>query len=130
MDPVPVGTQIRVVRNSNSHDYKLGQNYVVSMVDSDGTFKAKHPTTGEEGNWLKWGDCEMGGETIGWKFCQKVLPAESVSFLSCFEGIEQITLKNEIKDKVLLALPDLYERILEAGAESMLESSNLDDDDD
>ena len=128
MNPVPVGSRIRVVSNSNSHDYTVGKTYVVSTVDDDGTFKAKDPATGSEGNWLRWRDCEPGGG-IGWDFCKKVLPAEMVAFLSAFEGVDQLRLSDEVKDKILTGMPDLYERILEASAELSAERSEAADED-
>ena len=129
MQQVPSGSRIRVVRNSNSHDYELNKVYVVTRVDTDGTFKAKDPSTGKEGNWLRWGDCEPASD-IGWKFCKEVLPQEVIALLSAFDGIEQIELSRDVKDKILLGLPDLYERILDASASLELEKSAASDDDD
>ncbi len=52
-------TRVIITGNSNDHNYDLGKVYVVTLVDDDGTFKAKDPETDEEGNWLRFGDAKL-----------------------------------------------------------------------
>jgi hypothetical protein len=112
MKPAAVGSRIRVVGQSNEHNYEVGQIYTVAMVDTDGTFKATD-ASGKLGNWLRWTDCEPAGE-IGWKFCQEVLPPEVIEFLEAFDGVEALALKDAVKDEILKGLPNLQEEILAA----------------
>jgi hypothetical protein len=110
MDPVPVGTQIRVVGNCNHHSYTVGDVYTVSYVDSDGTLKASD-SSGTTRDWLQWRDCEPAGHSL-WEQLAAGLPEDLVLFLSAFDGISLISLKPEIIDAILARQPDLHERIL------------------
>lgn len=112
MLPAPIGSRIRVIANSNGHDYEIGEVYTVSQVDDDGTFQAKDDD-GDTHGWLRWEDCAPV-TSIGWAFCQRVLPPDIVRFLAAFDGVEHLALKDEIKDRILLCLPDLHQRILDA----------------
>lgn len=109
MQPVPVGTRIRVVGNSNQHDYTIGSIYTVTKVDDDGTFKAAD-MTGISGNWLRWDDCEPALPVI-WDRLATTLPEDIVRFLACFDGIRSLTLHTEVVDRILAKLPDLHERV-------------------
>jgi len=110
MDPVPVGTQIRVVGNCNHHAYTVGDVYTVSHVDSDGTLKATD-SSGAARDWLRWEDCEPAGPSL-WERIAADLPEELVLFLSAFDGISLISLKPGVIDAILAKQPDLHERIL------------------
>ncbi|MCS6970693.1 MAG: hypothetical protein RMM29_01070 [Planctomycetota bacterium] len=112
MHPVPVGSKIRVIANSNHHNYIVGQVYTVDEVDDDGTFKARDGS-GHVGNWLHWQDCQPVID-IGWEFCRRALPTEAVELLEAFVGIENIELRHEIVDRILRELPDLEQRIRKA----------------
>lgn len=108
---VPVGRKVRIVGNSNEHNYSVGSVYTVSHIDdSDGTLKADNDA-GITGNWIRW--CDVAPmEGVGWEFVQKVLPTEVVQFMASFDGVEHLELSTEVKDAILLSLPDLHERIL------------------
>lgn len=114
MRPVPAGTRIRVVRNSNHHNYTIGQTYTVAHDDQDGTFTAAD-ASGQAGDWLRWEDCELGGPSA-WDRIAADLPEDLVRFLSCFDGIQQLTLKQPVVDAMLAKLPDLHERIVAVAA--------------
>lgn len=121
MQPVPVGTRIRVIGNSNHHSYRIGGIYTVAEVDdSDGTLRASD-AHGHIGNWLRWSDCEPAS-CIGWEYWQRTLPPDIVTFISAFDGLQYIELKREIADRILLSLPDLHERILEAARAASAET--------
>lgn len=114
MHPVPVGTLIRVISNDNNHSYRIGGTYTVSHVACDGTFRANDPS-GRTGNWLSWDDCEPAGGST-WAQIASEMPEPLVRFLSCFDGIGDITLRESVIDAVLRRLPDLHERILAESA--------------
>lgn len=110
MHPAPVGTRIRVLRNESNHSYRVGGVYTVSYVDKDGTFRATD-AAGLSGNWLRWIDCEpVGGAS--WDEIAADMPEPLVRFLSCFDGIGEIMLRESVIDAVLETLPDLHERVL------------------
>lgn len=120
MKKVPVGRKIRIIGNSNEHNYTIGGIYTVSHVDdSDGTLKAED-SHGVTGNWMRWKDAIPAG-TVGWEFVKKVLPADVIEFLAAFDGVDQLELSGDVKDAILLSLPDLHERILKEA--SRLEKS-------
>jgi hypothetical protein len=93
----------------------MGGVYTVTHIDeSDSTLKADD-INGVTGNWIRWKDVLVVG-TIGWDFIKKVLPADVLEFLGTFDGIEQLELSGDVKDTILLSLPDLHERILKEGS--------------
>jgi hypothetical protein len=108
-----IGRKIRVIGNTNDHNYTMGGIYTVTQVDdSDETLKA-NDSKGNTGNWIRWKDvAETGG--VGWDFIKKVLPADVIEFLGAFDNVETLELSGETKDTILLSLPDLHERILKA----------------
>ena len=111
MKKVPVGRKIRIVGNSNEHNYIIGGVYIVSHIDdSDGTLKADDDK-GVTGNWIRWKDVTAVG-TVGWDFIKGVLPSDVIEFLSAFDSIGNLELSSDVKDGILLSLPDLHERIL------------------
>ena len=115
MKKIQVGKKIRITGNSNEHSYTMGGVYTVTHIDeSDSTLKADD-INGVSGNWIRWKDVLVVG-TIGWDFIKKVLPADVLEFLGTFDGIEQLELSGDVKDTILLSLPDLHERILKEGS--------------
>ena len=111
MRPAPVGTRIRVIKNDHNHNYDIGRVYKISQDDNDGTFKAVD-ANGKVGNWLRWEECELAGPDT-WARIAADLPEELVRFLSCFDGIADISLSEKVVDAVLGELPDLHERVVE-----------------
>ncbi len=111
MDKQPVGTRIRIIGNSNHHHYSVGEVYTISIVDdNDGTLQAAD-ASGNTKDWLRWCDCEMAGDRT-WDVLAKDLPEEMILFLSAFDGIGALKLKESVIDTILLRLPDLNERIV------------------
>jgi hypothetical protein len=117
MRKVPVGRKIRIISNSNEHNYIIGGVYTVTHIDeSDGTLKAEDSNK-IIGNWIRCKDTIPLG-TVGWEFIKKVLPADVIEFLGSFDSIEQLELSGDVKDAILLSLPDLHERILKESTKS------------
>lgn len=111
MKKLKKGSKIRIVSNSNEHNYTVGAVYTVSHIDnSDNTLKATD-ANGTTGNWIRMSDVTTLGN-VGWEFIKNVLPADVTQFLGAFDGIEQLELTGDVKDAILLSLPDLHERIL------------------
>jgi hypothetical protein len=108
----PLGSQIFVIGNVNNHNYVVGRAYIVAEIDDDGTLRARDPETGVVGNWLRWQDVDSVAP-VGWQWARTVLPPEVVLFLEAFEGIEQITLRESMKARLMARLPSLFEAILD-----------------
>ncbi len=112
----PLGSKVWVIGNCNGHGYTVGRVYVVAEVDEDGTFRARDPDNGLMGNWMRWQDVDIR-PPVGWAFCKTVLPAEVVQFLEAFDGIESIILRENVKQRLLHKLPDLYRSVQEVQVE-------------
>lgn len=110
MNPAPTGTRVRVISSRNHHSYTIGRVYTVTHVDDDGTFRAADDA-GRVGNWLRWSECEPANPST-WSKIAADLPEDLVKFLSCFDGIGDISLKESVIDAVLNTVPDLHERLV------------------
>lgn len=108
MKPAPVGTRVRVLSNRYHHSYEVGGIYTVVHDDRDGTFKAADDA-GKVGNWLRWEECEPAGPSL-WQQIAADLPEDLVAFLSCFDGIRSLSLREGVIDAVLAGIPDVHER--------------------
>jgi hypothetical protein len=113
--PFKTGDRIRAIGHFGRHSYQPGSVYTVTTVDcNDSTLKARDQQ-GEEGNWIKWADCQKFSD-IGWDWLKTVLPAQALDLLSAFDGLEQLTLREEIRNRLVLQIPALHEKILSAHA--------------
>ena len=121
MQPASVGSRVRVVSNEYDHSYTVGRVYTVTTVDSDGTFRAAD-CTGRVGNWLRWSECTSMADSL-WTKLAAELPDTLVRFLSCFDGINDLTLKETVIDAVLAKLPDLHERVVAAAGTAVGEDA-------
>lgn len=110
MNPAPAGTRVRIISNRNHHSYTIGRVYTVAYVDDDGTFRAADDA-GKVGNWLRWSECEPANPST-WSRIAADLPEDLAKFLSCFDGIGDISLKESVVDVVLKTVPDLHERLV------------------
>jgi len=108
------GQRVRVMANSNSHDYTIGKTYIVTADRKDGhAFRARDEETGAIGNWLCPDDVVIVPR-IGWDWLRTVLPAEDVAILEAFDGVHALALKLEVKDTILSDLDTLERSILGA----------------
>ena len=108
----PLGSRVFIVGNVNNHNYVLGKAYEVAEIDDDGTFRARDLESGLVGNWLRWQDVDSVAP-IGWQWVRTVLPPEVVTFLEAFDGVEQLTLREPIKARLMQRLPNLFAAIVE-----------------
>jgi hypothetical protein len=110
--PFAAGMKIRPIGHFGRHSYQQGKTYTVVSVDSnDSTLRARD-SAGEEGNWIRWSDCQLA-EEIGWDWLKQMLPAEALDLLSNFDGLENLRLNEDVRTQLLLGIPDLKNRILE-----------------
>ena len=109
MSPAPVGTRIRIIANHNHHHYRNGGIYRVHQDDGDGTFKAIDEA-GVTGDYLRWEDCQRAG--LGWEWIRGQLDARSLDLLGAFEGLENLTLRQNVETRLILGIPNLADRIL------------------
>ncbi len=94
----------------------------MTTVDcGDNTLKARD-AQGEEGNWIKWADCQKFSD-IGWHWLKTVLPAEALDLLSAFDGLENLSLREDIRNRLVLQIPSLHDKIL--AVQSTLETAPL-----
>ncbi len=54
----------------------------------------------------------LAGPEISWDWLKGQLPGEVLELLNAFQGLEALRLKPEVRDHILLQLPNLKERIL------------------
>lgn len=114
--PFPIGTRIRITGGFGRHSYNDRETYTVTTVDcNDRTLQATN-AAGEEGNWLRWSDCKRAAD-IGWDWLRTKLPPEALDLLSAFDGVEQLRLREDLRDRLVLQIPDLHEKILTAVVE-------------
>jgi len=112
MNPVPVGTPIRIGFVPLCRDYDPDLDYLVAVVDpSDGTLRAACPSTGKLGDWVSWSVCTLSPLAIGWPVLQTLLSPEALSLLECFSGLDSLTLASDMADRILLNQPDLAEQL-------------------
>jgi len=105
--PQSKGTVVYPYKNTNGHNYVIGKAYIVFRIDEDGTFTAKDPATGQEGNWIKWDDVTLT-QPLGWLWLKNYLPPDIVNILELFDGIESIILKDDWKNRIIMEFPELY----------------------
>ena len=103
MRPVPVGARVKVIESGPMDDTPVGNELVVHMVDSDGTFRGRDPRSGRICGWLRWSQVEAVDQ-IGIEFLKGQLSAETVRLLLAFNGTENLRLKEEVRDRILLCL--------------------------
>ena len=102
--------RIRVTRASRG--YELGKIYTIVRVDPNDSTLVAADSNGTEGSWVKWELCVLAGPEISWDWLKGQLPGEVLELLSAFQGLENLRLKPEVRDHILLQLPNLKERIL------------------
>jgi hypothetical protein len=114
--PFKPGDRIRAIDHYEHHSYQPGRVYTVTTVDrNDSTLKAQD-AMGSEGNWIKWRDCKKTDD-IGWEWLKTVLPAEALDLLAAFDGLEGLSLREDLRNRLVLQIPGLHDKILGAMAD-------------
>ena len=102
-----IGDAVRVIGNSNHHNYRLGAVYhVVKRSEQRTTVTARDPKTGQQGNNLAITDVRPA-DAIDWFWLKERLPPEDVELLSAFDGLIGLTLKEEARNHLLERMDDL-----------------------
>jgi hypothetical protein len=118
-----IGDKIRAIGGFGHHGYEPGRHYTVISVDSsDQTVKAKS-NNGSEGGWIKWCDCKKAND-IGWDWLKTVLPAEALDLLAAFDGVENLSLREDLRNRLIMQIPGLHDKILGALADEEISISN------
>jgi hypothetical protein len=105
-----IGQAVRVIGNSNNHDYTMGSVVLVERVDTDdSTLIAVSPQDRVAHGYLRWADVEAIG--LGWEYCRSVLPPEVAQLLAACRGVEGLALRREVKEAIVMSLPDLRDRL-------------------
>lgn len=124
--PFPVGSKIRPIANFGRHGYQSGKTYTVTKVDSNDHTLCASDASGGEGNWIRWADCQLS-DAIGWEWLKGVLPAEALDLLSNFDGLQHLSLKEEVRNKLLLKIPNLKSAIVEAQLELQTKQQEMEE---
>ena len=101
----------RIRVSHRGRGYEPGKTYTIVRVDSGDNTLVADDSNGIEGPWIKWTQCHPAGD-INWSWLKTQLSADALELLSAFEGLENLRLKDEIRDQILLQLPGLKDRIL------------------
>ncbi len=104
--------RFRVIRPTRG--YELNKIYKVVRVDNSDDTLVGVDSEGKEGSWIKFDSCIAAGPNVSWEWLKGQLPGEVLELLSAFEGLEGLRLKNEVRDHILMQLPNLKDRILSA----------------
>jgi hypothetical protein len=109
--PFKDGDKIIAIGGFRHHCYEPSRPYTVICVDSsDQTLKAKS-STGSAGGWIKWCDCRKAND-IGWDWLKTVLPAEALDLLAAFDGVENLSLREDLRNRLVIQIPGLHDKIL------------------
>ena len=106
--------RIKVLRACRG--YEIGKTYTIERVDATDNTLVATDSSGVEGSWLKWDACVLAGPEISWDWLKNQLPGDVLELLSAFNGLDSVRLKTEVRDHILLQLPNLKEKITESQA--------------
>ena len=107
-----INQRIQVSRNQSG--YSVGKVYVITSVDSTDNTLIAVDSDGNAGFWLSWDDCVILSNPVCWEWLNGRLSGEALELLSAFEGVEKLSLKPLVRDRMLTQLPNLKDRILQS----------------
>jgi len=110
MDNPRIKQRIKIKRPTRG--YERGKTYVIVRVDTNDNTLVAADSEGKEGTWIQWRHCELCTDDITWSWLKNHLPSEALELLSAFEGLDGLRLNDTIRDRILMQLPNLKERIL------------------
>jgi hypothetical protein len=111
--PFKPGDRIRPIAMFEHHDYRRGESYEVIEIDpNDSTLKAR-AEHGQTGSWIRWRDCEKFND-IGWEWLKGQLSAEALELLTAFDGLQNLTLRSEVRIALVEQVPALKDKVLDA----------------
>lgn len=119
------GMKVKVIANSNGHDYILGATYsICGIFIADETCRLSNAI--RRGiRWCPFSDLAAANQ-IGWDWLRDNLPSEAIDILGAFDGLDGLILKEEIANALVSGLPDLRQRILDV-TEAQANQAQADD---
>lgn len=109
------GRRVRVLRLRTGCGYTLDGVYVVAseVPCRQGLVRLADPETGIVGGHLHAADIRSAA-ALDWSWLQGHLPPRDRRLLEAFEGLESLTLKASVRDRLIATLPNLRAAILAA----------------
>ena len=104
--PYQIGDRIRIINRSEYCEYRSELSYIVDGLDYDCFTLIARDINGTCGNWMPWDDCEPYQE-IGWAWLKEQLPPTVVTLFSSFDGLENLTLRHDLRTALLQQNPSL-----------------------
>ena len=83
---VKVGDKVKVIKNTSSHNYRVGNTYTISYIGENKTSVRLKSAEGKEGNWCKYSDMEI--ITVSKDFLEKSLKEAQKTVKELAEKIE------------------------------------------
>jgi hypothetical protein len=121
------GDKIRAIGGFGHHAYEPNCHYTVVSVDSSDHTLTAASRTGKEGGWIKWHDC-LKADEIGWEWLKTVLPAEALDLLAAFDGVHSLSLREDLRNRLIVQIPGLHDKILGAMADEEAGTPNPSED--
>lgn len=123
MDNPRIKQRIKIKRPTRG--YERGKTYVVVRIDNNDNTLIAADSEGKEGPWVQWRNCEPCVDEINWNWLRNHLPTEALELLSAFEGLDGLRLNDSIRDRILMQLPNLKDRILASQVQLEEEVSSI-----
>lgn len=110
------GRRVKVMRLRTGCNYRLGGVYVVAaeIPCRPGLVRLADPETGVVGGHLHLTDVRSAA-ALDWQWLRRHIPANDRQLLEVFEGLEHLTLKPDVRDRLIATLPNLRLAILACG---------------
>ena len=111
--PFQIGERIRIVNRNEKSEYRSELSYIIEALDYDKSTLIGRDINGVCGTWIAWEECEPFQE-IGWEWLRDQLPPPVVALFSTFDGLENLTLRHDLRAALLAQTPSLKSRVLRA----------------
>jgi hypothetical protein len=121
--PFRVSERIRPIAMFDCHDYRRGESYEVVNIDTNDSTLQARDEHGQLGRWIRWRDCEKFDD-IGWEWLKGQLSADALEILSAFEGLNNLTLRPELRVALIQQVPGLKDKVLDACVAFETKSNN------
>ena len=106
------GMRVKVIANSTDHEYTVGQTYTIKRIAYSQGCCRLADSKGRTLNWCCFADLASNRQ-VGWDWLSANLPSETLKILSAFDGLDGLTLKEEIANALVSEITDLRQRILD-----------------
>lgn len=99
--------------NPNGHTYQPNVNYIIDVIDNDGTAKLKHPDTGQIGNWIHLTSIEAV-ISPDWDLLKKAMSPDEVAILELTDFPTTVVIPTDSKSQVVMKQADSLALLLAA----------------